>query len=262
MRLSISNIGWSAESDSVIYDYMRKLGFTGLEIAPTRVLPDNPYEKLITAKKWSDCLNQGDGFVLPSMQSIWFGRTENLFGSTEEKTSLIEYTQKAIDFAETIGCKNLVFGCPKNRSMPDGVESKEAYPFFKELGEYAAEHNCVIAIEANPPIYNTNFINTTKQALDFISRIDTSGLRLNLDVGAMVYSREGVSVLYGYEKYISHVHISEPYLKPIEKRAIHKELASYLKEVNYKGYVSIEVGKQEDTESLFSMMDYVCSVFE
>ena len=126
----------------------------------------------------------------------------------------------------------------------------------------ATEHNCVIAIEANPPIYNTNFINTTKQALDFISRIDTSGLRLNLDVGAMVYSREGVSVLYGYEKYINHVHISEPYLKPIEKRAIHKELASYLKEVNYKGYVSIEVGKQEDTESLFSMMDYVCSVFE
>ena len=125
MRLSISNIGWSAESDSVIYDYMRKLGFTGLEIAPTRILPDNPYEKLITAKKWSDCLNQGYGFVIPSMQSIWFGRTENLFGSSEEKTSLIEYTQKAIDFAETIGCKNLVFGCPKNRSMPDGVESKE-----------------------------------------------------------------------------------------------------------------------------------------
>ena len=261
MKLSISNIGWSAEEDSRVFELMQNNGFTGLEIAPTRIFPENPYDKVTEAGEWSKGLRSKYAFEVPSMQSIWYGRTEKIFGTDEEKNILMEYTKKAIDFAEIIGCGNLVFGCPKNRSMPENTDIVDAVPFFKELGDYAYEHKCVIAMEANPPIYNTNFLNTTGQALEFVKMVDSKGCMLNLDVGTMVENGESADILKGNEKYISHVHVSEPYLKPIEKRQLHVELAEILRGVNYDRYVSIEVGKQDDTDNLEMMMKYVSKIF-
>lgn len=117
MRLSISNIGWVSESDEQIYKIMKKLDFRGLEIAPTRIFPESPYDKSEDAKKWSESLKNEYGFCVPSMQSIWYGRQEKIFHSPEDREALTEYTKKAIDFAAAIGCGNLVFGCPRNRNI-------------------------------------------------------------------------------------------------------------------------------------------------
>ena len=79
MKLSISNIAWEEKDDAQIYEWMKQYGFTGLEIAPTRIFPEKPYEKLAEAKKWSKKLFEKYGFVVPSMQSIWYGKQERLF---------------------------------------------------------------------------------------------------------------------------------------------------------------------------------------
>lgn len=91
---------------------MKELGHSGLEIAPTRIFPDNPYSKDNAARDWSKNLYGDYGFAIPSMQSIWYGRQETIFGTQKERDSLIAYTDQAIDFAQSIGCHNLVFGCP------------------------------------------------------------------------------------------------------------------------------------------------------
>ena len=108
MKLSISNIGWAAEQDAEVYDLMKRFSFSGLEIAPTRIFPENPYEKLDAAREWAQMLKQQHGFCIPSMQSIWFGRQERIFGTADEREILLDYTKKAIDFAAAIDCKNLV----------------------------------------------------------------------------------------------------------------------------------------------------------
>ena len=182
MKLSISNIGWTKENDLTVYEMMKNKGYEGLEIAPTRIFPEHPYDRIEEANEWAKELKAGNGFVIPSMQSIWYGRSEKLFGTDEERAALADYTKKAIDFAESIGCRNLVFGCPRNRNMPDGADENTAVVFFREMGEYAAEHNTVIGMEANPPIYNTNYINDTKSALDLIEEVGSKGFKLNLDV--------------------------------------------------------------------------------
>ena len=261
MKLSISNIGWSEANDVAVYTMMKNNGFTGLEIAPTRIFPEQPYDKLVEAGAWADNLKSENGFAIPSMQSIWYGRSEKLFGTDEERSALVDYTKMAIDFAETVGCKNLVFGCPRNRCVPDGADENLAVSFFKEISAYAAEHGTTVGIEANPPIYNTNYINDTVSALDLIEKVDSEGFKLNLDVGTMLENGEDVDVIKGREAYINHVHISEPGLKPIEKRQFHHDLRDLLKASNYNGFVSIEVGKQEKTDSLEKMMQYVISVF-
>ncbi len=257
MKLSISNIGWDAENDNSVYSLMREYGFSGLEIAPTRIFPDSPYDKTEEAHAWAEELKSRYGFLIPSMQSIWFGRQEKLFGTEGEREILIDYTKKAIDFAAAIHCKNLVFGCPKNRVIPDNADWQLGVSFFKLLGDYAAERGTVIGMEANPVIYNTNYINDTASALKLIEEVASPGFLLNLDVGTMIQNSESVDLLQGRVRYVNHVHISEPGLKPIQRRRLHKKLRDILRAENYQGFISIEMGKTDDLNILGNTMKYV-----
>lgn len=261
MKLSVSNIGWKAVNDSKVYGLMKKYGYSGLEIAPTRIFPQSPYAQLQAAKVWADQLKEKDGFTVPSMQSIWYGRQEKIFGSDEERQILSDYTKSAIDFAEVIGCKNLVFGCPRNRNLPYGADASSAIAFFKEIGDYAAAHHTVIGMEANPPIYNTNYVNDTKAALELIEKVDSDGFKLNLDVGTMIQNGETLGELTDKVNNISHVHISEPGLKLIAQRELHKQLMTLLTEESYQGFVSIEMGKREDISEIEQTLHYVKGIF-
>ena len=261
MKLSVSNIGWREERDREVLAWMREYGYSGLEIAPTRIFPEDPYNKLTEAKRWAEKIKDDYGFTIPSMQSIWFGRKENIFGAEEERRVLIAYTQKAIDFAERIGCKNLVFGCPRNRNLPVGVDAGTAVVFFRELGDYAAAHHTVIGMEANPPMYNTNYINDTASAFRLIEGVDSKGFQLNLDLGTVIHNGEHIRELEGRISLINHVHISEPGLKPIKKRWLHQELKAILEAENYQGFVSIEMGAADNIENIKSAVQYIREVF-
>lgn len=260
-NLSMSNIGWTADDDHLAYELMKKYGFRGLEIAPTRIFPETPYDKNLDAETWSKELKNEYGFCVPSMQSIWYGRQEKIFGIDEERNILLNYTKKAIDFAAAIGCKNLVFGCPRNRNLSKGADENLAIAFFKELGDYAYSQETVIGMEANPPIYNTNYINNTESALALIEKVNSKGFLLNLDVGTMIQNDENVNGLAGKVNMINHVHISEPGLKKIEKRKIHSELKELLERENYDRFISIEMGKVDDIALLEDTMSYVRRIF-
>lgn len=260
-NLAVSNIGWSNEQDDYVYRIMKQKGYSGLEIAPTRIFPEAPYDRRNDAEVWSEKLRNDYGFMIPSMQSIWFGHQENIFGSSKERQMLLDYTRKAVDFAKTIKCKNLVLGCPKNRNMPEGADPETGVRFLKEIADYALEQGTVIGMEANPPIYHTNYINDTLSALALIEKVNSEGFRLNLDVGTMIQNEEDISELAEKVYLISHVHISEPGLKPIEERALHRELRKILEDGGYQGFVSIEMGKVDDIRVLEHKMQYIRSIF-
>lgn len=261
-NLAISNIAWLGENDNIIYLMMRKLGFSGLEIAPTCVITDNPYDNVAYVKKWAENLKEKNGFSIPSMQSIWYGRTEKIFATEEEREILICYTKKAIDFAAAVKCKNLVFGCPRNRAIAENDDIKIAIRFFYQIGQYASERNVIIALEANPRIYNTNFINTTAEAINFIKKVGSDGLRLNLDIGTLIANDETLDDLRGNEYLINHIHISEPRLKHIEKRSLHYELRKMLDNAKYDKYISIEMNEDVGLEGIQESMEYVRGVFQ
>lgn len=261
LKLAISNIGWHEKQDAAVYKIMQQYGFTGLEIAPTRILPEKAYDKLEEIGAWAEGVKKDWGYDIISMQSIWFGRQERLFGAAKERMFLIDYTKKAIDFAVAIGCKNLVFGCPGNRMIPQGADPGSAVAFFQELGGYAAEKGTAIGIEANPPIYKTNYINDTAAALELIKRVNSDGFRLNLDIGTMIENDESVDELRGSVALINHVHVSEPGLKPIVKRKLHEQLRNLLFEEKYQGFISIEMGRTDDLQVIEDALSYVKEIF-
>lgn len=259
MKLSISNMAWSAVHNTAAYDLMKKYGIKGLEILPTKIIPAQPYDHIEKLAEWKESVN-AYGFCIPSMQSIWYGRTERIFGTEAERAALTDYTVKAVEFAEAAGCRNLVFGCPKNRNFPAGADREAGISFFREIAEYAALHHTVIGMEANPPIYQTNYINTTKEALELIDQVDRSAFMLNFDFGTFLENGEDLSLLEGRVIQISHVHISEPYLKPIRRRKEHESLCRMLKEEGYQGYLSIEMSEVQDMAALEEVMAYVAEI--
>jgi sugar phosphate isomerase/epimerase len=253
MNISISNIAWSRQYDDEIYGFMRSNGFTGLEIAPTAVFRDKPYECLSEAAAFADMLKKSYGFCISSIQSIWYGRKENMFGTSDERASLITYTKQAVNFAVVVGSENLVFGCPKNRNMPRGANIQTAYDFLAEIAEYAAMHSVVIAFEPNPPIYGTNFINRTSEAFDICKSINSPGLKTNIDLGTCIFYGEDLAIVAENIELVNHIHISEPMLAPIIKRDMH----SRLQDLDYRRFMSIEMQSQDDINVVKRTITYI-----
>lgn len=258
MKLSVSNIAWNDEHNEEMYDFLAENGFSGIEIAPTKIVPAPAYENIDGGRKFAERMRSDFGLKIASMQSIWFGRKERIFGDGSERAFLLDYTMKAIDFAHALDCHNLVFGCPYNRRR-DGADESAAMDFFREIGRYAEKNNTVFALEPNPEIYNTDYINTTEQAVQLAEKLDCRGIGINYDFGSVKYNREKVEDFPA--ELVNHVHISEPYLAPVEKCEEHKRLAEILAKCGYKGYVSVEMKDCGDIELLKSVLKYIKDVF-
>lgn len=260
MKISVSNIGWTKEYDDEMYKYISDSKLNGVEIAPTRIIENEPYEKNEQAIKFATKIKENYNLEISSMQSIWYGKQGNIFDKKDAEM-FIEYTKKAIDFANDINCKNLVFGCPKNRNMPEGKTINDILYFFKVLGDYAEKKKTTVAIEPNPTIYGTNFLNTTREAMEFVRSIDSNGIKVNVDLGTIIENEETLEQIKNNIDLVNHIHISEPNLEVVKKRTIHKELANMLRKLDYKEYISIEMKNTGNINDIKKTIEYVKSIF-
>ncbi|RRD95370.1 sugar phosphate isomerase/epimerase [Clostridiales bacterium COT073_COT-073] len=264
MKLSISNIAWNKEEDALIYQKMKEFGWQYLEIAPTRWIKIDPYseENIEEARKIAGQIYNEHKLSLASMQSILFQVSERIFFGDEEKNILKSKLKDAINYAAKISCPNLVFGCPKNRQIVDMKHQyQEGILFFREIAEFAEKLKVNFSMEPNPTIYNTNYINTTKEAWELVNQVNNGAFGINYDLGTVIENKEDINEIRQYLPKINHIHISEPYLDTIKKRELHKELVSILKEMNYQKVVSVEMKRPETIDKVYSVMEYITDIF-
>ncbi len=255
MKLSISNIAWKAEHDREMYQICKDKGYQGIEIAPSRIFGKDPYKKKKEALEYRNELKKIYGLEISSMQSIWYGKQGFLFQGDYD--ALTDYTYKAIEFADLLGAGNIVFGSPKNRRVFQPQDVQKGMKFFMDISRYAQKYHTVFSIEANPAVYGTNYINHTLEAIDIVKQIGSEYLKVNLDVGTMLCNGEGIKDVEENIELIHHVHVSEPYLKLLKERQLHKEIVTILKGAQYKNYISIEMQCQEQIEDVKRAMDYI-----
>ena len=253
LKLAISNIGFGET-----FDYHELEQYNGLEIAPSKIAVD-PYNHQEEIVNYANTMLSEFDLPTVSMQSIWYQISEGIF--TGGYDQLVAVTKRAIDLADKINCRNIVFGSPKNRNMPDPANDIEiAKQFFREIAEYAETKQVVIALEPNPIIYQTNFINTTQEAFDFVKELNLPALKVNVDLGTIIYNREDLSNIKDNIKLVNHIHISEPNLEKIEKRQLHKELKKLLVDSGYNHYVSIEM-KEQSNDDVIKTLRYIREIF-
>lgn len=261
MKLAVSNIGWDSCMDESMYDFLQAQEIRFLEIAPSRIFPVNPYCHIEEAMEFSLNLKKKYNLAICSMQSIWYGKTQKIVGPKKDRNELLDYTKYAIKFAVAIGCSNLVFGCPKNRVITALEDIKIVEDFLLCIAEEAWNNGVMIALEANPTIYQTNFVNTTIEACNLVKRLNHPGLKINLDVSTILVNDESLDFISSHIGWINHVHISEAYLKPLQRRLLHNQLYEILKINGYENCISLEMAKPENMQSLYQSIVYMKEVF-
>jgi len=224
VKWAVSNIAWPPEKAQDAYALLARFGVRGLEIAPSLFFAgaDDPFTPTRAEAAQALAPMQEAGLELVSMQSLLFGVSgAALFGDDDERARLEAAVRRAINLAGQFGIPNLVFGSPRQRIVPDGmapvVAADIAVAMFRRLGDAAAASGCLLAIEANPAEYGTNFLTHTQDALAFVDIVDHPAISLNLDLGAVWVNGEKHVIgdtLANAAGRVSHVHISEPNLAP------------------------------------------------
>jgi sugar phosphate isomerase/epimerase len=258
MIWSVSNIAWAFDDRLQAYATLAEQEFGGLEIAPGLFFADaeDPFEP--TPNQYDRALGEiaEAGLSLVSMQSLLFGVDgAALFEDDTALQRLETGMQRAIRLAGRLRVPNLVFGSPRQRVVPEGMSGPEALDraaaVFARLGDIAQAEGTVIAMEANPAIYGTNFLTHGEQALAFARAVGHPAVRFVLDIGAMHINEvfeQTPRLIADARDLLSHVHFSEPQLAPAPADAA--AAATVLRALDAAGYdraVSIEMKAIPDT---------------
>lgn len=246
MKLAVSNIAWTSAEDEAAFALLRGSGIAGLEIAPSRIWPV-PAEVSLESSLAYRMEMAAKGFEIAAFQSLLFGKNDlTLFGSSTFQPCL-DYLVAIGKLAATLGARVLVFGSPRNRSIPEGMSEKTAYAkaidFFTQLGVQYAGLGIILGIEPNPAAYQCNFIRTVEEAAQVVRDVNSPGVRLHLDAGELQMNDEAIeTVVSKHLEIVAHVHASEPMLAPLGPAWDgHRRLASVLKREGYNGWVSLEM---------------------
>ncbi|RLK07370.1 sugar phosphate isomerase/epimerase family protein [Ruegeria conchae] len=257
MQYAVSNIAWTADDRRDVYARLQAEGITGLEIAPGLLFntADDPFEP--TDAQIASVRGELEEFGLKivSMQSLLFGvEGADLLGEDTGRMAFERGLKRAITLAGRLEIPNLVMGSPKQRQRPPEMQPDaavdRAIEILTPLADAAAAAGTIIAMECNPGEYDTNFLITPDETLDFVKRADHAAIMLNFDVGATLLTGTFDRVkdqLTAAGPTLSHVHISEPFLAPAPASPEDAALVLHtLHTLGYQRAVSIEMRRPED----------------
>lgn len=252
MKAAVSNIAWPAELTEDVYRLLPQYGFTGVEFAPGLLFTgsDDPFCPTNAEVDAVSKTLSAYQLELVSMQSLLFGcEGAFLFGNKEELDRFRGQMRRAIELASRLSVGNIVFGSPKNRFIPDGLDREAAFrqaaDEFMQLGDVALKNGVQIAMEPNPVQYGANFLVSMKESGDFVAELSHPAITLNFDLGALALCGETDKMETYFDMYtthISHVHVSEPHLAPAPAtRDIADRISELVIEHDYPGWISIEM---------------------
>ncbi len=261
MKLSVSNLAWESYDNDIILPFLADLGIDSIEIVPTKIVNDHPYDQIDSLFKYKDFLKKEYNLSLSSMQSILYGRNESIFGDNNQQAALVDYMGKALATSKELGIKNVVFGCPRNRIRTANESDQVALGFFEKIAAVAESNDVCVSIEPISKVYGTDFLNNLYDTYLFVEKLHSSAIAINYDFGTMIESDDKIEQFDSIASKVNHVHISEPGLGRIQNRKEHLEFAELLRKNGYHNYVSLEMKPTESIEMTKNAIEYFASVF-
>jgi sugar phosphate isomerase/epimerase len=247
MKLSICNEVFSGMDITEVLLYVKRFGYNGIEIAPFTM--GSNVEK-ISSDRRREIRKKAVENSIEIVGTHWVlvcDKNVNLFNELGEvRKEALKYLITVVEFTSEIGGRIVVFGSPKQRSIPSKEVFKKAWDSavsaFREIGDSAKEKMVVFCIE---PLSKdqTNFINNVSEAIKFIKDVDHENIRLILDVRSMCDEKRSFrDIIKEGKTYLEHFHANDcnGYI-PGSGSANYKEIVQSLIEIEYSGYLSVEV---------------------
>ncbi|EKQ67617.1 sugar phosphate isomerase/epimerase [Leptolyngbyaceae cyanobacterium JSC-12] len=267
MKLSISNIAWTDETDAEVLSLLGSENVAAVEVAPTRIWADWEISPEVGDRYRQNL--QSQGLLCSSLQAILFKQPDlKVFGTPNQRAALVEHLKRVADLAVALGARPMVFGAPKNRDRGDLDEKSalhQAIEVFAEIGDYCAQKGVCLCLEPNPVDYGCNFITNSQEGAQLVRLVSSPGFRLHLDAAGMHLAGEDIpQAIEAAADVLAHFHISEPNLGNFaEPEVNHRAIAHALKTIGWSNWVTIEMrATEQPIEGVKQALKTVRSIYE
>ena len=232
-------------------DYVKAAGYDGLEIAPFTLaqyvtdIPRVTRQEIVRKAREAGLEILGIHWVLVGPEGVHINHSDK---DVRDKT--VQYLIDLADFCGDVGGKVMIFGSPKQRSVMEGVTYEQAFDCtvatFEKALPACAERGVTICMEPLTHM-ETNFCTSAEETVRLIDRINHPSFRLLLDTKAMAFEKEGrPATIRKYAKYLAHYHANDENLNgPGWGDVDFGPIFQALRDVDYRGYMSVEVFKFE-----------------
>jgi sugar phosphate isomerase/epimerase len=251
------------------FSYAAKAGYDAVEIAPFTLansvtdISSQERTRIRDAAARSVIAIAGIHWVLVKPEGLYVNHTD---GMIRERTA--RYFRDLTDFCADIGGSVMVVGSPKQRNILPGVDPKQAWEWaletFRPAVRQAEERGITICFEPLAPA-ETNFINKAEDALRFTRQLNSPRFKIILDVKAMCSEAKPIpAIIRDSAPDFAHFHANDRNLKgPGFGDVDFRPIATALAEVNYQGFVSVEVFKFDEGPEVIATrsLEYLRSVF-
>jgi sugar phosphate isomerase/epimerase len=256
MKFAICNETFGDRLFADTFSTIRKLGYTGVEIAPFTFLPhDEPFElRRVPAERIVEARQQAEDAGLEVVGLHWLlAKTDGYYLTSPDPTvrrRTVDYMKMLVELCADLGGKVMVLGSPKQRNLLPGVTYEDAEAYAVEVLHLVMptcrDFGVTIALEPLGPAEG-DFMLTAKSGIRLAEMVDSPYCKLHLDVKAM--SSEGrpiADIIRESREWLVHFHANDPnLLGPGMGNVDFRPIFAALKEINYNGWVSVEVFKYE-----------------
>jgi len=226
---------------------IRKIGYTGIELAPFTLAEDATTLSADQRREYRRII-ESEGLTFVGLHWLLVG-PKDIHVTTPDRAireRSWQYVHGLIDLCADLGPNGvMVFGSPKQRASTGGISPQEAKKHFVEglagLADHAAQRGVTVLVEALSPD-QTDVVTSLAEAVEVVQTINHPAIRTMFDTHNAVAETEPHDVLVDrYFDLIRHVHVNEmdgrrPGLGDYD----FKPVLRVLKRRNYQGWVSLE----------------------
>ncbi len=228
-------------------DYVKELGYDGLEIAPftfapyVTQIPAATREMIVRRAAEADLDVIGIHWVFVGPDGVHLTHPD-----PEVRKFTVQYLIDLVHFCGDIGGKVMIFGSPQQRNIEEGVTYDEAFDYARQIFEQAMPaceaRGVTICMEPLTHL-ETNFLLSAAETKKLVDAVAHPNYQMILDTKAMTFEKESrADLIRKFAPWVKHYHANDENLNgPGFGDVDFGPIFEALKEVDFQGYVSVEV---------------------
>jgi sugar phosphate isomerase/epimerase len=247
MRYAICNETFEGWDHARVCATAAELGYQGLELAPFTLAPRITD---VTAAQRDQLRRQAEDCGLKIIGLHWLlAKTEGLqltAADPQVRQRTADYLVELAQCCRDLGGELMVFGSPAQRRIPAGATREQAAgyavdTFRRALSGIAAAGVKLCLEPLSPP--EADFINTCREGLDILERLQQANFVLHLDVKAMSTDEASApELIRRHGGRAGHFHANDVNRRgPGFGDTDFVPIFQALRESGYQGWVSVEV---------------------
>ncbi len=249
MRLGVSNLAWSAPAEDKAFALVAEAGFSGIEVAPTRIADwadlDAPkldaYRRKCEAAGLVVSLAAGDLLQLPGSPAA--GRRGQLRGHAGATAAGRRYWRGAGGGGS--GVRRAAQPAARRAGARGGGRTSSG-PAAPGWAMCCCPSGLALGMEPVPAYYGADFVESVADTAALVKACAHPSIRLHLDCACIQLGGDDApAAVARYAGSAVHYHAAEPDLGPFaEPRCDHSAAAAALQAKGYDRWVVIEMRQQ------------------